>query len=142
MVRHSPILLAEDSADDGFVIRRAIEILGLPNELVVAHDGREVIDFLEGVAKQRGRKSNGVPGLFLLDLRMPLVDGFDVLVWLQGQPCFKEMPVIILSDSGLDYDMQKAHQLGAADYCVKSAKFDDLVTTLQKVCRRWLRWEQ
>jgi len=132
------ILLAEDDENDVFLLRRALERAGLPAELIVAHDGAEAVDYLSrgGSAATRGRAP--LPGLFLLDLKMPRLSGFDVLAWLAQQKRLKDLPVVVLSSSAHEGDMERARLLGAKDYRVKPADFLNLVELMKDLYARWL----
>lgn len=132
------ILLAEDHPDDVFVFRLALQKAGLSNSLFVARDGQEAIDYLGGEGPYACRQSYPLPKLFLLDLKMPRMDGFDVLTWLKDRPEFDELPVVVLSTSSLDDDIQKAKKLGADDYRVKPTG-TELVRLLQELHASWLK---
>jgi len=119
MARCDPILLAEDDEDYIIHIRRALVRTGLSNSLIVARNGKEVIEYLEGLAAHANRDFRQLPGVLLLDLKMPLLDGFDVLAWLRARPCLKELPVVVLSCCGLEADLEKARRLGATECHLK-----------------------
>jgi CheY-like chemotaxis protein len=119
MARQDPILLAEDDEDYIVLIRGALLRAGLPNALIVARNGKEAIEYLEGQAPHADRTVRPLPGMLLLDLKMPLLDGFDVLAWLRARPCLKELPVVVLSSCPQDADWQKARQLGATECHIK-----------------------
>src|SRR6266478_3301620 len=124
---NAPILLAEDDQDDAFFLARALARSGFGNPLFAVQDGQEAVDYLAGIGPYADRASHPLPALFLLDLKMPKMSGFDVLVWLSTRPDFKELPVVVLSSSAQDSDIQKARELGADDYQVKPQEFDGLV---------------
>src|SRR6266481_6679649 len=84
------------------------------------------------------REKYPVPGLLLLDLKMPLMDGFDVLAWLRGHPQFEMLPVVVLTASKLEEDIHKSRELGVYDYRVKPNAFEDLVRVLDDVRKCWL----
>ncbi len=141
MTKFAPILLAEDDDNDVFFVRRALQQAGLANPLIVARDGKEAVDYLEGAGPYNDRARHPLPGLLLLDLKMPLLNGFDVLTWLQTRPELGYLPVVVLSSSDHDLDMQKARQLGADDYRVKPSDFQNLVQIVQELHSRWLTAE-
>src|SRR6266478_5354953 len=85
MTNNAPVLVAEDDPNDVFLLRRAFKKAGVSNPLVVFHNGQEAIDYLSGETTQPGRETRSCPALFFLDLKMPLMDGFDVLMWLQAR---------------------------------------------------------
>ena len=134
----APLLLTEDDANDVFLFGCAFKQAGLSNPLLVARDGQQAIDFLELLSNYRDRLLHPLPGLLLLDLKMPRLSGFDVLNWLRGRSDFKSVPVVVLSSSPQAPDMLLARELGAADYRVKPAQLPDLVKLLQELHCRWL----
>ena len=132
MVKQAAILLAEDDENDVFLLRRALEKAGLSDALVVARDGQEAIDYLSGNGRQH------LPGLLLLDLKMPRLDGFDVLKWLSTRPDLSDLPVVVLSSSCHEADREQARKLGARDYKVKPSDFPKLVGLVRELHARWL----
>ncbi len=138
MTHGAPILVAEDEATDVFFLRLALQKAGVLNPLVVATDGREAIRYLEGEPPFSDRAQHPLPVLVLLDLKMPMVDGFDVLAWLQARARDKDFPVVVLTSSEEPADQERARQLGAADYIVKPARPGDLLGVVQGLQARWL----
>jgi CheY-like chemotaxis protein len=132
------ILLAEDHPDDVFLMRRALAKSGLANPMAVASGGLDVIHYLEGDGQYADRQRYPLPSLLLLDLKMPCVDGFDVLDWLLVHPQFDQLPVVVLSNSDLEPDVEKATRLGADDYYLKPFATADSTLMLQKLHARWL----
>src|SRR5512137_241283 len=96
MLNDIAILLAEDDENDIFLMGRAFDRAGIPNPLFVVHNGQEAIDYLAGNGAYGRRDRFPLPGLILLDLKMPWMDGFDVLKWLRARPQFDELPVVVL----------------------------------------------
>src|SRR6266404_4421712 len=135
MLKHAPVLVAEDDPNDVFLLRRAFQKAGVANPIVVFHNGQEAIDYLSCEAPPAA----GQPALFFLDLKMPLMDGFDVLAWLRARPASKSMPVIVLTSSNQEKDIEQAKQLGADDYRVKPQQFEDLIQIVQEISDRWLK---
>jgi CheY-like chemotaxis protein len=124
-----PIILhAEDDYDDAFFLQRALKLSPLPVDLVRVKDGKEAVEYIE-----RAQGSGEIPSLLLLDIKMPIMDGFDVLAWLYKDPSLKSLPVVMLSGSMLASDMEKAKMLGAVDYMVKAVEPDRLEAIVQKV---------
>src|SRR3954462_13063526 len=109
------ILLADDDENDVFLMRRALKRAGVTNQLCVVHNGKEAIDYLGGKSPFVDRQVYPLPGFLFLDLKMPLLNGFDVLTWLQKQPSFGDLPVLVLSSSDHEFDRQKVRELGARD---------------------------
>lgn len=138
MLDNVPILLAEDDKNDIFLMRRAFDSAGFLNPLFVVHDGQEAIHYLEGAGQFAERNKYPLPGLLLLDLKMPLMDGFDVLAWLRTQHQFDTLPVVVLSSSRHELDIDKSRELGVYDYRVKPQSFQDLVRLLEDVRKCWL----
>jgi len=105
---------------------------------VIVRDGREVVDYLGGEGLYADRSKHPLPCALLLDLKMPRMNGFDVLEWLSQRPQFKSLPVIVLTASGHEADMQKSRQMGAWDYCVKPVEFEQSVELIQQLMSRWV----
>jgi CheY-like chemotaxis protein len=142
MPRNRTILVADDDQNDVFFLRRAFQKSGLEHSVVHVSDGQEAIEYLRGGSNYSDRARFPLPALLLLDLKMPKVDGFDVLNWLRGRADFKEMPVVVLSSSSREDDIQRARSLGADDYRVKPADFEQLLVLAQDVSTRWLAASQ
>lgn len=132
------ILVVEDSQEDAYILRRAFLESGCDAQLLFAKDGQEAIDYLAGEGEFRDRKVYPLPRLMFLDLKMPKVNGFDVLDWLQSQPKLKTVPVIVLTSSNQDKDVDRAYGLGANSYLVKPTSYDDYVEIAGKVDGYWL----
>src|SRR5258706_9347997 len=91
----APILVAEDEETDAMLLRWAFEKAGVPNPLVVARDGQEAVDYLEGKGDYADRVRHPLPCLLVLDLKMPRMSGFDVLVWVSDRPQFRDLPRMV-----------------------------------------------
>ena len=113
------ILLAEDDPNDVFFMKRAFEKAQLPNPLVVVSDGEETIRYLKGEGVYADRARYPLPGLLLLDLRMPRRGGFEVLDWLRRQPGLKRLMTVVLTSSAESPDINHAYDLGANSYLLK-----------------------
>jgi CheY-like chemotaxis protein len=112
------ILVVDDSDADVSILKRAITKAGIESMVLSLRDGQEAVDYLsheEGFDEHR----HPMPELMLLDLKMPKMDGFDVLLWLQKQPRLKRLPVMVLSSSQQDRDVDRAYDLGANCFVVK-----------------------
>jgi CheY-like chemotaxis protein len=138
MAKQAPILVADDDENDIFFLCRALERAGLRNPLIITHDGQEVIDYLGGAAPYADRARHPLPGLLLLDLKMPRMNGFEVLAWMEAHPEFNELPVVVFSSSSQEEDIRKARQLGADEYQIKPSDFYKLVQLVQEISARWL----
>jgi CheY-like chemotaxis protein len=133
-----PILAADDEEADRFVLNLALEKARLPHPVVIVRDGQEVVDYLSGHAPFMDREIHPLPSLLLLDLKMPRLDGFEILAWLATRLDFKELPVVVLSSSSADSDIQMARQLGAREYFIKPHALSDWVSILQGLQSRYL----
>ena len=131
------VLVADDDENDVFLLRCAFRKAGLPHRLIHLRDGQETIDYLSTKAAESDNQSK--PDLLLLDLKMPMVDGFEVLVWLQGRSQKVSLPVVVLSSSSLVADKNRAKQLGAQDYLVKPTRMEELTALAQALHERWLK---
>jgi len=138
MLNDVPILLAEDDENDIFLMRRAFAAAAIPNPLVVVKNGQEAVNYLAGEGDYAERDKHPLPGLMLLDLKMPWMDGFDVLAWLRKRPQFDGLPVVVMTSSKLQDDIDKSRELGVYDYRVKPHEFQDLVRLLDDVRKCWL----
>jgi len=138
MLNDVPILLAEDDENDIFLMRRALERAGIPNPLLVVRNGKEAVDYLAGADAYADREKFPHPGLMLLDLKMPWMDGFDVLAWLRTQHQYDTLPVVVLTSSKLQEDVDRSREMGVHDYRVKPHAFEDFVRLLDDVRQCWL----
>jgi len=130
-----PILLAEDNSDDVLITRRAWKKGQIKNKLYVVRDGEEALEFLY----RKGEYSDSPrPCLMLLDLKMPSVDGFEVLETIKGDSSLKKMPVIILTTSSWTKDIEYAYELGANSYIVKPVSFWNFLQTVIDIQNYWL----
>ena len=138
MARSATILLAEDDPNDAKLVGIALQrsISGIPVFLV--NDGCQLISYLKGEGRYADRRTYPFPDLVLLDLKMPRMDGFEVLRWLRQQPILKRLPVIVLTNSSRECDADLAYEVGANSYVVKPTHFEDLVKTMQIVGDFWL----
>lgn len=131
------VLVVEDEDTDVELMRHAFERLSLPIHMQVARDGQEAVEYL---TKCSG-SSNApfpLPSLVLLDLKMPRLDGFQVLAWRLQQPTLKDVPFIVLTSSSYDSDRDRARELGASDFLVKPSSFLNLISMLGSLTTRWL----
>jgi len=120
-----PILLVEDREDDVFLVRRAFEKAYLLNPLQVVRNGEEAVAYLKGEGTYANRAGYPLPSLILLDLKLPGMDGFDVLRWIRQEPNFGSLPVIVLTSSEQIRDVNRAYQLGANSFLVKPTDFQN-----------------
>jgi len=120
------ILLVEDNEDDVFLMERALEKASIERPMHVAQDGRQALEYLQAVGQYADRNSFPIPSLIFLDLKLPFVQGFQVLEWINQQPSLKKIPVVILTSSSEQSDRDKAEALGARSFLVKPPTADML----------------
>jgi CheY-like chemotaxis protein len=125
------ILLVEDNTNDLELALIALEQCKLPHEIVVAHDGEDALHYLKGEGKHADRKVE-LPTLILLDLKLPKIDGREVLARIRATPSLNQIPVIILSSSSLETDMRYTKALGITDYLVKPIEWKGFSDALCK----------
>jgi CheY-like chemotaxis protein len=133
------ILLAEDREDDIILIQRAFRTGGIPYPLMVVRDGEEAISYLSGVGRYSNRELYPEPSLFLLDLTLPVTDGFEVLRWIRSRPDLKDLPVVVLTASDKIRDVNQAYQLGAHSFLVKTLDFQDAIALAHSISEYWLK---
>ena len=133
------VLLAEDEKSDVYFLEWAFKKAASPHRLCHVADGQEAIDYLSGVGIYADRTQFPVPDLFLLDLKMPRMDCFDVLRWLRHHPEWFELPVVVLSSSDYPADIRLARELGAVDYQVKPSDPQGLVHLIANLDAQWLQ---
>ena len=135
------ILVAEDDEADRFFINRAFTKAGIKH-LVFVEDGQEAIDYLGGEADYSDRAAYPLPDLMLLDLKMPRLNGFDVLEWLRKQPGLRRLLVTILTSSDQATDIDRAYDLGANSYLLKPHGSHELTDLVNRLQRYWLELNQ
>ena len=132
------ILLVEDSKDDEELTLRALARNNIGNHVVVVRDGQEALDWLEGVGTHAGRSPSDVPALILLDLKLPKVDGLEVLQRLRANPATQFVPVVILTSSREDRDRIEGYRGGANSYVQKPVDFTQFVDAVRQLGVYWL----
>ena len=132
------ILLVEDNPDDELLTLRALKKNGVLNEVVVAHDGVEALDYLFGTGSHAGRDIGVMPQLILLDLKLPRVDGLEVLRRLRADERTRLLPVVILTSSKEQQDMVDGYGLGANSYVRKPVNFEQFVSAVEQLKLYWL----
>lgn len=135
----SPVLVAEDEEADVLFLRYAFNAAEIQNPLVAVGDGREVLKYLLREAPYDNADLYPAPVLLLLDLKMPLMTGFEVLDWLRQHQEFKTFPVVVLTSSDHELDRTKALELGASEYRVKPSGLRNLTTVVQELSAHWLK---
>ena len=135
---NNTILLVEDSPDDVFFMKRALKLAGVEHSLQVAQDGQQALDYLDKALEHQ--QDFPRPDLILLDLRLPLVPGFDVLKWIREQDSLECIPVVVLTSSKVDSDMQRAYALRANSFLVKPSGSADFVAMVKALVDYWLKF--
>jgi CheY-like chemotaxis protein len=130
------VLLVEDDPNDVVLILTAFAELGLGDQVAVVNNGEQAIDFLLARNAFRGR-SPGYPAVVLLDVKLPLLDGFEVLQQIRSNPSTRCLPVVILTASNQERDRQRAYTLGANGYVVKTIDFEADTAALHAVAQYW-----
>ena len=132
------ILLVEDNPSDVELTRRALQKSHIANELIVAEDGQEVLDYLFDGALLAGRSMDDLPALILLDLKLPKVDGLQVLRQIRADGHTSRLPVVILTTSSEEQDVAQSYDLGANSYIRKPVDFKQFVEAVQHLGLYWL----
>jgi two-component system response regulator len=132
------ILLVEDNANDEELTLRALKKNNITNEVVVARDGAQALDYLFGTGEFAGRDISVLPQLTLLDLKLPKVDGLEVLRRVRAHENTKLLPVVILTTSNEDVDILEGYGLGANSYVRKPVDFDQFSNAVRQLGLYWL----
>jgi two-component system response regulator len=132
------ILIVEDTAEDLDLALRALQKAKLTNLIQIARDGEEALQFIFCQGPHSGRKMEDGPKMILLDLKLPKVDGLEVLQRVKGDPRTKVIPVIIFTSSKEQNDVVESYKLGVNSYIVKPVNFEQFCDALQKVGLYWL----
>ncbi len=138
MIRPASILLVEDNPMDVELIIDAFKEARLGNKIQVARNGKKVLEYLLGEGIYADRKQYPLPDIVLLDLKMPGIDGHEVLGRIKGAGKFKRLPVIILTSSRDEGDRAMSYDNGANSYLVKPVSFDDFLNVVKQVSEYWL----
>jgi len=132
------ILLVDDNPSDAELTIRALGKSHIANELVVAEDGQEALDFLDGRGKWEGRNVSDLPALTLLDLKLPKVSGLEVLRRIRANPATRRMPVVILTTSKEQPDVAASYDLGVNSYICKPVDFSQFAAAIAHLGLYWL----
>ncbi|MFH0847594.1 MAG: response regulator [Chloroflexota bacterium] len=137
-IRQKPILLVEDNPDDVKLTQRAIKRQGITNEMVVAKDGAEALDWLFGKGAYASRDRTVMPAVVLLDLKLPKVDGMEVLRQIRASEATRLQPVVILTSSREEKDLVNGYKLGANSYVRKPVDFVQFSEAVRQLGLYWL----
>jgi CheY-like chemotaxis protein len=132
------ILVAEDDPTDAYFFQRAFKRAGIPVALHFVRDGQEVVDYLQGNGRFGDRTCFPLPQLLLLDLKMPRLDGFEVLTWARKQPGLRNLQIVIFSSSDEPRNVNRAYDLGANSYLVKPHSMEELTALVGRFKKYWL----
>ena len=137
-----PILYAEDTEEDIFLLQHAFERTEISHRLIVVQDGQTAIDYLSGTGEFADRANYPLPCLALLDVKMPQKTGFQVLSWIRAQPGLRWLPVIIFTSSADPGDVRQAYDLGANAYLVKPSSLHEREDVCRALKHFWLIYNQ
>ncbi|MFO1386440.1 MAG: response regulator [Chitinivorax sp.] len=137
-MRTSTILLVEDNPDDEMLALRAFKKNNITNEVNVARDGVEALDFLFGRGAYQGRDLTQQPSLILLDLKLPKMDGLEVLKALRANEHTKLIPVVVMTTSKEEDDLVRSYSYGANSYIRKPVDFNQFIDAVRQVGLYWL----
>jgi len=132
------ILLVEDNSSDEKLTLLAFKNCGVANEIVIERDGADALDYLFGTGKHAGRDSSTTPSVVLLDLKLPRIDGLEVLRRLREDPRTRSIPVVVLTASREEEDVARAYALGANAYVRKPVDFTEFAEAAKAVGLFWL----
>ena len=132
------ILLVEDNPSDVALTRRAFEQCGIKNPLVVAEDGQEALDYLQATGVHSQRDANILPVLILLDLKLPRIDGLEVLRRIRADSRIRRIPVVILTSSREERDIGTGYDLGTNSYIRKPVDFQQFAEVIKHLGLYWL----
>jgi CheY-like chemotaxis protein len=133
------ILVAEDDEDYVILIRQVFAKAHIPNPIQVVWNGEEAISYLKGEGKYSNRDEYPLPDIFLLDLKMPRINGFEVLKWVRAQPNLSALRILVLTSSDRIRDVNEAYQLGANSFLVKPFDFEDFTSLSRLIADFWFK---
>ena len=132
------ILLVEDSTDDVLLTLRALQQANILNEVIIARDGQEAVEYLTGEDQYEGRDTSDTPVVVLLDLKMPRMGGLEFLRRIRSIKSLKLLPIVILTSSKEEQDICESYNLGANSYIQKPVDFDQFVQAIRTLGLYWL----
>ncbi len=137
-MKNKVILLVEDNLSDIKLTKRALEQNQIVNKMIVAEDGREALDYLFGLGRYAGRDVGDLPAVVLLDLKLPRIEGLDVLKEIRSNEFTRLIPVVILTSSGQEEDLIDSYKLGANSYVRKPVDFHQFAEAARSLGMYWL----
>jgi two-component system, response regulator len=142
MLNHVEVLLVEDNIHDAEMTIRALKKVNLANNLFHVKDGEEALEFIYARGKFSGRQSSNLPKVILLDIKMPKVDGIEVLKQLKTGASSKSIPVVIMTSSKEEQDIINSYELGVNSYVVKPVDFEGFARAVSQLGMYWLLTNQ
>ena len=136
------ILLVEDNPNDAELAMRALKKNNLANNVARACDGEEALDYIFARGPYKNRERMNIPKLILLDIKLPKVDGLELLKIIKGDPVMKLIPVVVLTSSNEESDMIESYRLGVNSYIVKPVDFDKFIESVRNIGFYWLLLNQ
>jgi CheY-like chemotaxis protein len=136
------VLLVDDSMDDAFFVRRALDKIGWGKRCMVVEDGEEAIKYLRGEGIYADRQTYPFPTVILSDLKMPRMNGFELLRWVRDHPDCSVIPTILFSSSAVESDVKEAYMLGANAYIVKPTSPEEFEELMRVTCQFWTKCER
>lgn len=138
-LKDSGILLVEDDSNDILFIQRAFRRSKLENSMQIVRDGDQAVAYLSGEEQYADRNLYPLPGMILLDLKLPRRSGLEVLEWLREQPVIKRIPVVILTSSKENVDVNRAYDIGVNSYLLKPVNYNALNDMIETLNAFWLK---
>lgn len=136
------ILLVEDNPDDVDLTLRALKQNNILNKVIIARDGVEALDYIMGTGQHKGRSVQNLPVVTLLDLKLPKIDGLEVLRRIRQNEITRLLPVVVLTSSAEEVDLVNSYQLGANSYIRKPVDFNEFTEAVKLLGLYWLIWNK